>query len=828
MTKREQRQLQRSNKKNKKLMNDLYLKSLRSASFNIINFPDELWITVLSYLPTVYIIKMRYISRLFNYLVSSNNHVFHVLDVPLELQMRKTRKLNRFSKLVTIEQLELYHSQLFKRVEISNQACEDVSQKRSTTRQLSNKIFYSDDPKNVYSSSVYHRQQYYGNKRVYSMDALEKRAYYSISTIELYNLIREFGKYMQHLKLNNCDAVTDAIITAICEECLQLKTLEVRYCLITNESLNTVLSSSVLKNTLEVFDFSGCPRVIWESQEDNKDLLRGFKCLSELSFTMCQYEGNVDITYFDLLNQLLTVAQEELEQVVTEELEQKLAKYNEYERDKDKEKYEIKVAAIMNLPPIGYPNNLFNLYHTLKKISLDDWNPWYANALGLYVLTYRFPNLEHVELYFGCDEMKAFGLSITSQESVAMWNAAKKNTTLKHLSIAGYLDNSYSSTAVCLNEFWELYPALTTCSLNKLTTNPSKEHLETFFKYHKQLEHFYLPESHHTPVFSCEPNSALKTLRASIYDHQGENKELESICVEFFKKYGNQLEVLDLLFSWKADQVGSVLKSIRDNCSNLMELYLRNSSELPITFNSIEDCFLYQIERYMPELTTLVMRQIGISESSAKIISEAELSSTECMKLQVLQLSKCSGSFLSFFKGRRLVDLREIIVDIVNSGVDITGIIAPEVAHRIELIDINITNNCTSFVQEYCRAIADVKSTALRSLSIRGDLDDVADDLKQIVTKAGYNLHSLHIEDGKQRTEAFINEFIQSCPLLIHATIQARQIEPTNQDKEILGKSLEILQNKTLRSLSPYKELLHLFHPNYNDIFYCEVPCYRQ
>jgi hypothetical protein len=765
-------------------MNDLYFKSLGNASHNIYHFPNELWITIFSYLPVVYIVKMRFICRLFHYLVSNPQYVAMVLDVPKELQKRRRiKKYDRFSKIVTKQQLEFYHSLLFHSVDISNPECDGLFPRGYSDRCIFNQIFYFKEL-NMYYPPVYHHiHHYYRNKRLYNGFDLEKREYYSISSIELYNFIKEFGKQIQHLKLNNCDAVTDMVILAICEECVQLKTLEARYCLITTDSLNAVLSSNAMKNTLKVLDFSGCPALHDFHQSNNKDLFRGFKNLSSLCFKMCQYGGGFTGTDNDFLNKLITTAEEEIEQARIESL---------------------KHYGKQQLKLVSNPAKIYNFYHTLKRISLDQWNSWNANTMSITLLTHIFPNLEHIELVITSHQLPS-SKALTSHH-----NAAKYNTTLKYLSISGNLEGM-------MDMFWELYPALVTFIVSRCQISPTitERHMETFFKCHKQLQYLSF-EIENVPLFSSDISPTLKVLRATISD-------ADSATV-FIRRYGYQFEVLDLQFYLQGFKTGQVLNCIRDHCSNLVELQISNQNRVA-SFPTVQDCFLYQIGKYMPKLSVLHINHFRTDEEFTRICSMADYSENVSTQLEVLHLSNSDTAFLNLFKGNILVNIRNLYINTKDDKNIVHGLIVPDNAHRIEVINIASYLEDCSIIKEYSSAIHTVRNTSLRSFSISGSrCGESTEDIKQIVTKAGINLHSLNI-NVRHDANIYLNELIQSCPLLMYGFIRSGTIN--GNTLQTLETSLEILKAKTMKSLTPYRNMIYTFDRDCDDLFNNIIPHYR-
>ena len=122
--------------KKQRAIKELYDESLGNAHENIYHMSEDLWISIISYLPTVNMLRLKFVCRLFHYLLSNPRHS-HVSESVIGLynydaitsNRNRRARGNPFTRVIPLEQLEIYHAFLYRRV--------DLVRNRTTVRERS-------------------------------------------------------------------------------------------------------------------------------------------------------------------------------------------------------------------------------------------------------------------------------------------------------------------------------------------------------------------------------------------------------------------------------------------------------------------------------------------------------------------------------------------------------------------------------------------------------------------------------------------------------------------------------------------------------------------
>ena len=140
-------------------------------------------------------------------------------------------KMNPYTRVIPRDQLELYHSHLYRRVDFGSSYCKVLERKGFTTPLESGLQFeFQEMAEYDLNKNVPNFTEYDGTGGTYDA-CIGAQAHAVMNQETLINLILAQGQHIEELILNGCDAVTDFIVHIIVSKCVKLKRLELRSCL---------------------------------------------------------------------------------------------------------------------------------------------------------------------------------------------------------------------------------------------------------------------------------------------------------------------------------------------------------------------------------------------------------------------------------------------------------------------------------------------------------------------------------------------------------------------------------------------------------------------
>lgn len=278
--KQQERKLQRvayqRQQRYRRATHELYEEALSQAPHEIYHLSEDIWVEIMSYLPTVHMLRMKFVCRLFHFLLTNPAQCF--IDESLVfgygwsyvveryIRSKKKRKspfakMNRhWFSVISEEQLELYQSILFRRIDFGRVHRPFVHNNRDFW--LVQQRYYSEVRKKQKRKEEEEEEELSigncnsgetGPKQEALFDACLSDRAHSVVTFELLmNLIISHGSHLEELVLNGCDAVNDLLLKIIVDYCPNLKRLELRSCRNLTEDAVLCVSLHKVNHNLQI------------------------------------------------------------------------------------------------------------------------------------------------------------------------------------------------------------------------------------------------------------------------------------------------------------------------------------------------------------------------------------------------------------------------------------------------------------------------------------------------------------------------------------------------------------------------------------------------